>query len=177
MIHISDHDMELVEATPALLKHALAGNKQLSAALGVQVPLHWTAFAPKSLEFTLNQLLKGPEQAGWWTYFPIYLPEQTLVGSCGYKGPPDAKGVVEIGYETALPFRHRGMASKMAYLLTHHAWSDERVSCIQAHTLAKENPSTSILKRLGFRQDSILIGSSDSDIWRWTLKEPLISNS
>jgi len=177
MNRISGEHMTLVEATPALLRQALAGNEFLSQHLGVRVPHRWTEFAPKSLEFTLEQLAKAPEQAGWWTYFPIWLPDQTLVGSCGFKGPPDADGVVEIGYETTVDYRGRGMATLMAHLLTKHAWTDERVSCIHAHTLARENASTSILRRLGFQQSSILIGSGQADIWRWTLKEPLISKS
>ena len=177
MIRISGKQMELVEATPELLHHALAGNKALSRHLGAEVPLHWTEFAPRSLEYTLTQLGKGPEQTGWWTYFPIWLPDQILVGSCGFKGPPDATGIVEIGYETAVTYRGRGMASRMARLLTQDAWSDERVRTIQAHTLAKENPSTAILRRLGFQQTTVLVGSDRGDIWRWTIKKPLISKS
>ncbi len=177
MNRISGKHMALVEATPALLRHALAGNEILSKHLGAQIPERWTEFAPESLEYTLEQLAKGEDQFGWWTYFPIWLPGEVLVGSCGFKGPPDSNGMVEIGYETAREYRGRGMASNMAYLLVEHAWTDDQVTSIQAHTIARENPSTSILRRLGFRQSTILIGSGQGDIWQWTLKKPLISNS
>jgi ribosomal-protein-alanine N-acetyltransferase len=43
------------------------------------------------------------------------------------------------------------------------------VSTVIAHTLANENPSTGVLRRLGFTKTHDLVDPEDGPIWRWEL--------
>ena len=40
-------------------------------------------------EITLKKISSNASEEGWWTYLPIEREKALLIGSCGYKGPPD----------------------------------------------------------------------------------------
>ena len=110
--------LELVPATPALTRAALHGPRALAAGLGAAVPATWPPeyLDPASLEFTLERLAAGADQAGWWLHFVVLRDAgggRTLVGSAGYKGPPSDDGTVEVGYGIVSDHRRRGYASEV----------------------------------------------------------------
>jgi hypothetical protein len=45
-----------------------------------------------------------------------------------------------------------------------------------AHTLAHDNPSTGVLRRLGFRWVRELVDSEEGPIWRWELTPNLAAS-
>lgn len=110
-----------------------------------------------------------PQALSWWTHFPILQQNNTLIGSGGYKGPPDETGWVEIGYELAPRYRGQGLATEFAQLLVEKAWKSSEVQGILAHTLGEENASGAILKKMGFARTQILTDSEVGIIWCWEL--------
>jgi RimJ/RimL family protein N-acetyltransferase len=96
------------------------------------------------------------------------LPDNTLIGSGGYVGPPQ-DGVVEFGYEVAPEFRGKGLGVAAAKAMVDKAAATGAVSMVIAHTLAHENPSTRTLRRLGFSRTGELVDPEDGPIWRWEL--------
>jgi RimJ/RimL family protein N-acetyltransferase len=113
-----------------------------------------------SLTYTLDRLVEGPDQAGWWLHF-VVLKEpaggRTLIGSGGYKGPPSADGTVEIGYGIVSDHRRRGYASETTRGLLSHAFAEPRVRRAIAETLPELTPSIGVLEKCGFR----LIGEGE----------------
>jgi RimJ/RimL family protein N-acetyltransferase len=89
------------------------------------------------------------------------------VGDCGYKGPPDAEGCVEIAYGVAPEHRGRGIATEAAAALTAYAQAQEFVRCVLAHTLPERNASTRVLEKCGFRRIGPVIDPEDGLVWRW----------
>ena len=155
-----------------LLEAALRSDEALGEELGVDIPAYWTEFGNGPLEFALDQIKSDPAQNGWWTWLPVHKTERTLIGSAGYKGPPDRRGVVEIGYEIALDFRGHGYATELARGLISHAFENPTVNCVIAHTLPQDNPSTKVLKRCGFDKEGELIDPEDGPVWQWSLLRP-----
>jgi RimJ/RimL family protein N-acetyltransferase len=96
------------------------------------------------------------------------LPDTTLIGSGGYVGPPQ-DGVVEFGYEVAPAFRGKGLGAAAAKAMVDKATATGQVSTVIAHTLAHENPSTGVLRHLGFAKTAELVDPEDGPIWRWEL--------
>lgn len=96
----------------------------------------------------------------------------TIVGTCGFKAPPDADGVVEIAYFTFPAFEGQGYASAMAEGLMHHAAGAAAVRRVRAHTLPEGNASTRILEKLGFELIGQVIDPEDGPVWRWE-REPM----
>ena len=52
------------------------------------------------------------EATEWDGYFFVHARAGALVGNGGFKGPPDASGAVEIGYEIATEYWKRGLATE-----------------------------------------------------------------
>ena len=57
------------------------------------------------IEFVNNQLNQDPQNSFWWSPRSIVvdslaegLRQRLIVGTIGFKGPPDINGSVEIGY-------------------------------------------------------------------------------
>lgn len=161
--------MHLVLGTQPVLEAVLRGNKTLGKLLGVKVPLLWTEFGDPIFRFSLDKVKEKPEDAIWWTYLPILKQEKVLIGSCGYKGPPDKEGIVEIGYEITSEFRGLGLATELAKGLIDHAFAFSEVTSVKAHTLAHVNPSVSVLKKCGMKKVAELFDPDDGDIWQWML--------
>ena len=83
-------------------------------------------------------------------------------------GPPQ-DGVVEFGYEVAPAFRGKGLGVAVAKAMVDKATATGQVSTVIAHTLANENPSTGVLRHLGFAKRAQLVDPEDGPIWRWEL--------
>jgi [ribosomal protein S5]-alanine N-acetyltransferase len=153
---------------PATVEHLLALQSD-PAALGrliaSPVPDGWPEF-PESIGFSIDRLRDHPDEAQWWMHF--FFADDALVGSGGFVGPPD-DGVVEIGYEVAPEFRGRGLGVAAARALVEKAWASGLVTTVVANTLAADNPSTGVLRRLGFIRTHELVDPEDGPIWRWEL--------
>jgi RimJ/RimL family protein N-acetyltransferase len=157
-----------------LLRAAIKGDDALGKALQAEVAAEWNTFGKDILRYVLKILEKNPAQAPWWSYLIMDVGRTTVIGMCGYKGPPVEAGVVEIGYDMAPAYRNKGMATEAAQLLIQNAFL-QGCHTIMAHTLAAENPSTSVLKKVGMRFVQEMDDPEVERIWQWTLeKEQLL---
>lgn len=168
---IGTERLELVPATAGLVRAALEGPEALAEALGAQVPSTWPPeFLDRAaFEFTLERLGEGPDQAGWWLHFivrPDGPADRLLIGSAGYKGPPSADGVVEVGYGIVRDQQRRGFASEAVRGLLRRAFADAAVRTVIAETLPELVGSIGVLSKCGFR----LVGEgSEPGVIRYAL--------
>jgi len=161
-IHLIPCDLKIFECI-------LKGDQHIAAHLNINVPNQWTEFGSPAFEYGNKKIQEDPSSSKWWTYLPIYKESNTLIGSCGFKGPPNDKGHVEIGYEVAKLYRNKGYASEMAKQLIHIATNDKEVKSIIAHTLADKNASVSILQKFNFILVEEINDPEDGLIWKWQL--------
>lgn len=170
MIHTER--LELFPANETVLIAALTDTRMLASALGCQIEGRWSEFGRAPLEYALEKIKANAREGAWWTYFPIEVATNRLIGTCGYKGPPDDEGIVEIGYEVIPDRRRLGFGKEIAAALIRHAWSDPRVLKVLAHTLADTNPSSRILRSCGLHFVRALIDTEDGPIWQWEINRP-----
>ena len=97
----------------------------------------------------------------------IHQNSGTPVGSCGFKGPPDAAGMVEIAYAVHPEHQGKGYATEAAAALTSYALSSDQVRVVRAHTLPVNNASTRVLTKCGFQKIGEAIDPDDGLVWRW----------
>jgi [ribosomal protein S5]-alanine N-acetyltransferase len=100
-------------------------------------------------------------------FFLIERARGEVIGTAGFKGPPDAEGVVEIAYGVAPSCEGRGYATEAAGALVRFAAADDRVRLIRAHTLPALNASTRVLRKCGFVHIGEVVDSDDGPVWRW----------
>jgi len=148
--------LALVPATLESTRAALDGPDALGASLGAAVPETWPPefLDGPALEFTLDRLAEGPENAGWWLHFVLLGAGGTgrvLIGSAGYKGPPSPDGTVEVGYGIVRDHQRRGYASEATRGLIARAFALPAVKRVIAETLPELAPSIGVLHKCGFR--------------------------
>ena len=159
--------LRLIPADVSLLRAAVAGEAALAEALQATVRVSWTEFGHPAFRYARRKVEADPAAAGWWAWFPILKEENALIGSGGYKGPPDEAGMVEIGYEIAPAWRGRGLATEMAAALIDRAFRDPRVRYVQAHTMAERNASARVLEKCGLERTEEIEVAGEGRIWRW----------
>ena len=161
--------LTLVNCDLPTVEAVLAGNDAIASYLNLKVPHNWTEHGEPAFKWTQTALTEHPTQAEWFTYLPILKSENTLIGSCGYVGPPK-DGIVEIGYEICEIYRNRGYATELAQALTKNALAKREIKKVIAHTLAQENASTHVLKKCGFKKVGEITSEEDGELWLWERK-------
>ena len=108
----------------------------------------------------------GPDP---WTlgFAVVDRASRSVVGSAGFKGPPDDDGMVEIAYGIVPEFEGRGYATEAAALLVGFASGNSEVRLIRAHTLPTKNASTRVLTKCGFEYMGEAVDPDDGLVWRW----------
>jgi hypothetical protein len=117
-----------------------------------------------------DKLRANPALSGWWTHVILLDSPRMIVGFCGYTGPPNANGEVEIAYGVAPAYWNWGIATIAAAELIRRAFVDNRTRVICAHTLPEHNASTRVLEKLGMRFAGLDNDPDEGTVWRWELK-------
>lgn len=91
----------------------------------------------------------------------------TAVGHCGFKGPPDAEGAVEVAYGFDPEHRGQGYATEAAQALTEFAFASGRVRLVRAHTKPDNRASARVLTKCGFRPVGEVVEPEDGLVDRW----------
>lgn len=149
-----------LDLVPASLRHAdasIEGNSAIAALMQVIVPASWPPelLDTDALKFFRDKLAADESQLAWWFYFVLRRnadEPRTLIGSAGLKGPPDADGMVEIGYGMLPEFQLQGYASEASNALVAFAFADERVQRVIAETLPELIGSMGVMRRCGMTQ-------------------------
>jgi [ribosomal protein S5]-alanine N-acetyltransferase len=160
---------------PLELEHVVAlerGRNELAALLGAAVPGGWPHFPEAyTVEFFSKASDGGSKARVWGTYLFLLRDRPSLVGSGGFKGKPK-NGLVEIGYEVAPAFQNKGFATEAARAMVAHAFSYPEVEFVFAHTLAKDNASTTVLKKAGMAFIETVEDPKEGLVWRWRIAKP-----
>ena len=107
-------------------------------------------------------------------FFIIERSSGVVIGSAGFKGPPDGDGMVEIAYGIVPSRQGQGFATEAAGALLQFAAADPRVRLLRAHTLPDANASTRVLRKCGFIHIGGVVDPDDGPVWRWERSAPHI---
>jgi RimJ/RimL family protein N-acetyltransferase len=169
--HVSLH-----RATLADLDAEDVSGVALAHRLGVQPPPVWPPEnnGPEVRAWFRAGMAAAPDRLGWWCWYIVAhaVEVDVLVGSAGFKGPPDAAGVAEIGYAVVAPFQRHGHASAAVALLAAAAFAEPELTALIAHTTPDGLASQAVLRRAGFVADGAAVDSDDGPVLRWRLSRP-----
>jgi RimJ/RimL family protein N-acetyltransferase len=113
--------------------------------------------------------LRTATAADPWIYGFVIIDAEggSVIGTCGFKGPPDAAGVVEIAYGIVPSFEGRGYATEAAQALVDFAHRHHEVRTVRAHTLPDNRASARVLEKCGFLQVGEVMDPDDGLVWRF----------
>lgn len=105
-----------------------------------------------------------------WThgFAVVELATETTVGSCGFKGPPDADGSVEIAYGVEPAHQGRGFAKEATLALVEYALG-AGARIVRAHTRPEAGASPGVLAACGFERTGEIVDPEDGLVWRWEI--------
>lgn len=146
--------LELTAASRDLVHAELRGVPALLAGLGAASAPGWPPpfVDERTARYTLARLEEGPEHRGWWAYYVVRREDRALVGVVGFKGPPDSRGRVDIGYSLTGAAEGQGLATEAASALVTQAFADPRVAVIGAEARPEGRASIRVLEKLGFSE-------------------------
>lgn len=93
------------------------------------------------------------------------------IGSCGFKGPPDDAGVVEVAYGIELSFQGKGFATEAVAALRNFAFGHNSVLVVRAHTLPNGTASQRVLSKCGFHLVGEVEDPEDGKVLRWEVSK------
>ena len=99
-----------------------------------------------------DQVEQDPASAAWVTGVIWDEQQQAAVGRAGYHGPPDASGMVEIGYAVDPDYRRRGYARAALEALLRRAAREPLVTTVRV-TISPDNAaSLALASQYGFAE-------------------------
>lgn len=128
-------------------------------------PNHWDAGPIRWLLGKLEAF--GDAEPFWWSWYIALAESGMIVGTVGFKGPPDNEGVVEIGYGVVTSHWRRGLATEACAAMLAWAAADPRVKGFRAHTLAGDPASAGVLLKNGFQFTRRLTDPDDGEVDRY----------
>ena len=153
--------VEIVQLDAAALR-GLADGDQAAAERTSPVPLSSYLAGPECRrvwEIRAQQVVEDPVSAAWITGI-VWDPERGLaVGRAGFHGPPDADGMVEVGYSIDPRFRRQGYARAALRVLLARAAAEPDVRTFRA-TISPDNVAS---RDLALAHGLVEVGEQQDD--------------
>src|ERR1700733_7343977 len=109
-LELSTPRLILIGADSALLLAERSSQQEFAAAIEALVPSSWPPehHDKDVIERVLRSLELLVPGKPWNMYYIVLRAPRTVIGTCGFKGPPDIGGSVEVGYSVVKEFRSAG---------------------------------------------------------------------
>ena len=104
------------------------------------------------LRHRVRQVTEDPSTNPWLVRLAVLRESGTVVGLVGFHAPPDADGMVEIGYRVLPAYRLRGYAREMAATMWAYAARHPSVRVLRASVAPDNAGSRAIIEGAGFVQ-------------------------
>ncbi|MGH8868090.1 MAG: GNAT family N-acetyltransferase [Actinomycetes bacterium] len=146
--------VELVRLAAPVL-HALAGGDLAAAnrAGTLDLTSYFVEPGMRSVwQRRSRQVRDDPGSAGWITRVIWDPVREVAVGHAGFHGPPDAKGMVEVGYSVDPRWRRQGYARAALEALLDRAAREPGVRTVRASVRPDNTASRNLVLQYGFRE-------------------------
>jgi ribosomal-protein-alanine N-acetyltransferase len=161
--------LDLIPCTPEQLLALIEQPERFEQLAGLPVAEDLHGFyASDQVSPQWRAALRNASEPDPWRhgFFVVHREQRVVIGSAGYKGAPDADGIVEIAYGIVPSHEGRGYATEAAAALVTFAF-DHGAQRLRAHTLPVANASTHVLLKNGFQNVGSVVDPEDGPVWRW----------
>ncbi|WP_157262233.1 GNAT family N-acetyltransferase [Pedobacter sp. PACM 27299] len=153
---ITTQRLYLLPFTLQMAREIMDGQFTSLFALGIKPGAGWPDEALlECLPRIIANLEKVPEPSGFESWMIIDKSSKSLIGDAGFKGLPNADGIVDLGYAIVAAERRKGYAAEAAEGLIKWAFKQPEVKMITALCEHVNEGSTKTLTNLGFYQKFI----------------------
>jgi [ribosomal protein S5]-alanine N-acetyltransferase len=111
-----------------------------------------------ALPFICGWLHDHPGDLWWQPWFFADRAQREIVGSAGFSGPSES-GSLQLGYAVYPDYQGRGYATEVAASLLQAAWTDPRITAVQATIPPWHSQSIRVAEKTGM----ITVGEGEDD--------------
>jgi [ribosomal protein S5]-alanine N-acetyltransferase len=134
--------------------------------LSVHFPPEWPGDALAMFPQMLAYFSSRPEERAWGGTL-IERTEQVAIGQMGFKGPPNSRGIIEIGYGINPGYWQRGYATEMVRALVDWALVQPSVRCVTAECRVDNIGSIRVLGKSEFQRVGRRFDIEEGDLILW----------
>jgi ribosomal-protein-alanine N-acetyltransferase len=146
---VTSATVDLVILSADALQALVAGDlAAASAEAGVELPQEFLADT-WLWSLRLGQMIGEPACAPWLVRAVVPRPGRVAVGHAGFHGPPDERGMVEVGYRVVPEHRRRGYARAALAALLEYA-REHGAHVARASISPGNAPSLALAASFGF---------------------------
>jgi RimJ/RimL family protein N-acetyltransferase len=146
--------LELTAAEPALARAEANRDDGWYGRLGVPPPPAWPPPLndARSVAWFARSIEADPAGLGWYGWYVVSTESgrRVLIGNSGFKGRPDSRGSVEIGYSLLSEYQRKGFGTELTAALVSWAFGHAAVARVMAETLPELVGSIRVLEKNGF---------------------------
>jgi len=141
-----------LQLAPATLEALAVGDLALARTFsGLSLSDYWAGLDWRSTwQRRAAQVIDDPASAPWITRAILDGVTGEVVGRAGFHGPPDAAGMVEVGYAVDPQFRRQGYARAALLAMLQRAEREASVSTVRASIRPDNLASSALVQSLGF---------------------------
>jgi len=139
--------------TASRLERLLAGDSaSVASEIGAPFPDWWMSEVERLMQYRLTQIGKVPASEPWLLR-PIVLDDgaegPVIIGYLNFHGPPDDRGIAEVGYELHRGYRGEGYAIEAVRAMFDWAAREHDVHRFRASISPGNERSENLVRKLG----------------------------
>ena len=154
MFILETEKLKLIPLDAQNLRWSIEDRRKMEKNLGVEITdTELEEPVKKAMRTSLKRVLGNKKDYLWFTSWEITLKiENRIIGGLCFKGCPDEKGRVEIGYGMQDEYRCKGYATEAVKELINWAFTQEKVLSVIAETEKDNLPSHRVLEKIGMEK-------------------------
>jgi len=146
--------LKLIPLNVHNLRYLIEDRRKMERNLGVKITdTELEEPVKEAMRTSLKKVIENKEDYLWYTNWVIVLKkENRIIGGLCFKGIPDEKGKVEIGYGMQDEYRCKGYMTEAVKELINWAFSFNHVTEVIAETEKDNLPSYRVLEKTGMQK-------------------------
>ena len=100
----------------------------------------------------LKELERDPTSYGWGSWLVLRKSDELIIGDAGFKGKPNSRQEVEVGYGFIERYWGQGFATEAVQGLVDWAFDQKTVTKVTAETNADNYGSIRVLENVGMKR-------------------------
>ncbi len=143
----------IIPMTYSMVGSVIRGHYSVMEKLGIHLNGKWPLQDTLDILYFINDNMdKNDQISGFDVWMIVKKDDMTIIGDAGFKGEPDEKGEIEIGFGLVEDERRKGYAYEAVNALIEWASQNSAVRVIKADCLIDNIGSINILKKCEMRE-------------------------
>lgn len=154
MFILETEKLKLIPLAAHNLRYSIEDRRKMERNLGVKITdTELEEPVKTAMKTSIKMVLENKKDYLWFTNWEVILKkENRIIGGLCFKGSPDEKGRVEIGYGMQDEYRCKGYTTEAVKELINWAFTKDKVLSVIAETEKDNLSSHRVLEKMGMQK-------------------------